>query len=416
MKTDIHFIYIGIRSLRSLKSTIYYVMQVSLLFFCLFSSGCKTKTETTDAKYSYISPDYNLVRLHVLPDTLTYQLNEQTYNAVKSFNIFSHNDIDFISFYDDRSASINIYNFHSRVLAKKISIKDCFHGRKLYKTTVYTKNFDSIFITNKATLFLMDSSGNFKKSIDFLENPPYAWAHFGNTAPVVFKDDLVLAGVRPYVKDKSLKALKDWKVLYGFNLQNDKAILYYHLPSIYQNNLFGYQFLDYSYCYNSKGNFVFSFPADSNVYETNLRDYHIAYFARSRFQDQPIQPVPKEDLSNSENAFRSYLLRDSYGPIYFDPYAKRYLRVAKKRISKADYDSKNRRKKQRLLIFNDFFKIIGESEIDNSILLGSLFFTTDGKIYARINAEDEYALHFVRITYSDDKLVEPAKLAKNETN
>ena len=114
----------------------------------------------------------------------------------------------------------------------------------------------------------------------------------------------------------------------------------------------------------------------------------------------------------NDKGFENYLLRDSYGPIYFDPYAKRYLRVARSSISKADVDAKIRIKKQHLIIFDDQFKIIGESPVNDSMYLHMVFFTKEGNIYARTNAKDEYALHFVRLVYNDKK-DNPVELTRN---
>src|SRR5262249_25514923 len=162
------------------------------------------------------------------PDTITIPLNENTFNAIKSVNVFTKDGKDYLAFFDQRSESLNIYLLQTSQLAKRIPVKKYLH-QSLYKTTVYVKNFDSIFITNQNKLFLLNSVEKIKKSVDFIEkkhNNPYAL--FDNSNPPVFYGKYLLAGVRPYVKETSLSALQEWKVLYAFDLHNKKAVLRYH--------------------------------------------------------------------------------------------------------------------------------------------------------------------------------------------
>jgi hypothetical protein len=376
---------------------------ISVLCFvcCMPGFSCRESDHTIPSIYKYLAPGYNYMQLCSTADTIIFPLNEHTYNAIKSFNLFFQGGIEYISFYDDRSGTVNVYRFDSRHMIKRIRLKKVFASEKLYKTTAYCKSFDSIFVTNKNKLYLIDSSGRIKRSFNFVERKRVLYAAFENTNQPVFKNGIMYANIRPYVQQSSFNALKQWKVLYGFDINKKESTLYYHLPKLYQENLYGYHFLDYSFCCNNKGNFVFSFPADTLIYETNLVDQHNAYYAKSKLQKDHIQPIDKEILDN-DKGFEAYLMRDSYGAIYFDPYTKRYLRVAKSKISEADYNAKRRQRQQRLIIFNEHFRIIGESDINNAILLDTIFFTNDGSIYARVLSKDEYALYFVKLTYREN--------------
>lgn len=373
-----------------------------LLFYtiiCLWCAHACNEPEMKRITYDIQKPNYDSIDIYPTADTIHFPLSGDMNNAIRSLNLFSEKGIEYISFHDRRSESVQIYQLNSRVLIKSFSLKLLFPGKELYKTTVYCKNFDTIVVTNFNHLYLFDSSGNLTKSLSFLKRPKYAWATFENTTPPVFKGNILYTGVRPYVNETSFKALREWKVIYDFNMSESKVVLHYHLPETYQTNIYGYHFMDYSYCYNDRGNFVFSFPADTNIYESDLSSYHVAYFAKSQFQNELIEPVEKEELASKVGFFRSYLTRDSYGPVYYDRFNKRYLRVAKSKIEEADYD-RNKLKPQRLIVFDDRFKIIGESNIDKEIALSYLFFTKNGQIFARTKTADEYALHFVRLSYS----------------
>lgn len=371
-----------------------------IVFSCIILFSCRDETRTVRSSYKFITPEYGNITINIANDTIAFPLKENVYNTIKSFNVFNQNGIEYISFYDQRSETINIYDFQKRLLVKNISIKDCFKKRRLFKTTAYIINFDSIFINNITSLYLLDSSGTIRESVDFLKRPKNAWAVFENSNPLIVKNNKAFAAVRPNVDESSFRALRKWKVLYSFDLENKKAVLHYNLPNIYHKNLYGYQFLDFSYCHNNRGNFVFSFPADTNIYETNLDDYHIAYFAKSRFQVGDIKPVKKEEIKQDQG-HKQYKLRDSYGAIFFDPFRKRYFRQAKQKISVADYEAKKLERKQSVIVFNEDLKIIGESEITNDFAFSTIIFTSNGNMYARINPRDEYALNFVRLEYKE---------------
>lgn len=384
-----------------------------LLFLCLFTNNnCRERATIEASKFNRLLPNYELEKIQILNDTVRFQLNENTYNSINSFNGFTYKNEEFISFYDDRSSSINIYHFPTQKLTKRILLKKSFS--KLYKTSVYCKSFDSIFVTNKDKLFMLDSSGNIKLSIKFLSNSRLAYATLENIFPPIFKDSLMFTGVRPYVSDKSFKALRKWKVLYAFDLKNKKATLHYRLPSIYHKNLYGHQFLNYNYCYNHKGNFVFSFPVDTNVYESNLEGFHVSYFAKSKSQVKSIQPLSRKEIEDGDVRYKKYITQDSYGPIYYDPFHKSYIRIVKPRISEEAFATKNRQRQYRLIIFNEQLQITGESIIPEKVST-SLMFTKQGRIYARINAKDEYALNFVRLTYIKNNK-ESSQFVENKSN
>jgi hypothetical protein len=379
-----------------------------LLVFFIF--GCQQHSPEMCSEYHYLKPDYDSVNLIQIADTVNFPLTEDVYRDIKSFNLFYKGNIPLISFYDQRSQSINIYDLSNQLLYKKIKLKKIFKKETLYKTSVFVKNLDSIFITNETKIGLYNTSGKQISRVNFLDDPKYAWAVFDSNKPLFLKNGKAYAIVRPNVDDQSLSALKKWKVLYEFDFENKRCQLYYHLPGIYQDNLYGYHFLDYNYCYNNKGNIVFSFPADTVIYETNLSDLYRSYYACSQFQREKILPVSKEALIN-KNGTKEYAKRYSYGSVFFDPIRKYYLRFVKHKLTDADLLAKKRRM-QTVLIFNQEFKIIGESEWNDGIDFDSLFFTADGRLYARTNFKDDYALHFVRLDYKFNNPSSPAELSK----
>jgi hypothetical protein len=368
-----------------------------LLLFILIGLNCKESPKIVPSSYAFIRPAYGNIRLESIPDTLHFRLSKNTYNDIRAINYFEEKGNPYIAFYDRRSESVCIYNFSNQQRVKKIYLKEGLKDNKLYKVSVYVKNFDSIFITNHWVLYLIDSAGRKRSSVDFfLDNDKMGFIE--NQAPIVIKNNLVYMGVRPYIDANSFDNIKKWKVLYRFDFKKKKKKMYYSLPPVYQTNMFNDRFFSYSYCYNDNGNFIFSFPADTNIYETNLSDYHRAYYGKSMYQEGPILPLGKQAERDDEGR-KSFLMRDTYGPLYYDPYNRRYLRVAWQKITEKEYEN-NLKRKQSLIIFDDKFRIIGESELSNNILMNTLFFAGKDKMYVRTNIEDENALHFLRLNYT----------------
>ncbi|OQP44587.1 hypothetical protein A4H97_09470 [Niastella yeongjuensis] len=366
---------------------------------CLFFAQCQDASrETVKSTYKKIDPSYRDIQF-IPGDSLRFTLSDNSYNEIKSFNYFQDHGVEYMSFFDGRSSSINIYNFSTQVRVKKIKLKKWFKEKNIYKASVYIVNFDSIFITNQKSLYLYDSIGTLKKDIAF-EKRNDQYACFENTQPAVLMGTTLYMGVRPWVTETSFPALKNWKLLYAFDLLNSGNRQYYSLSETYFHKLYGYNFLNYSYCFNNKGNFVFSFPADTNIYETNLRDIHFAYQGKSRFQHEDIQAVPEQAIKN-DKAYQEFRMRDSYGPIYFDPLHKRYLRLARQKINRDEYMAKAGIKRQSVIVFDENFKIIGESELKGDFSFSSVFFTKDGSLYTRVDPKDEYALHFIRLNYRE---------------
>ncbi len=379
------------------------------IFFisCLFNLGCQQSTEPMASTYKFIEPSYENIELKSQKDSLYFPLDSNSYNDIRTFNFFTDKGKPYIAFFDKRTVSINVYDFATQQLLVPIRLK-----RKHAKGFTYVVNFDSIFVINEDRMILMDSARFIKDSIALFESPN-SKPIVNNEMPAVLRNNVLYTGIQPINMESSLKTQQRWNVVCGFDLSNNTKKLYYQLPSLYWKDLYGYSFLEYSYCVNDRGNFVFSFPADTNIYETNLIDLNNAYYAKSKFQSGPILPVAQKTIDSGESR-REYYLRDAYGTIYYDPYQKRYLRFAKQKITKANYLAKKKERERSLIILNEDFKVIGESALSDGLAaFKSIFFTPDGGIYIRTKSEDEQAIHFARLEYSD-KQHQPGQLTLNK--
>ncbi|WP_205509667.1 DUF4221 family protein [Longitalea arenae] len=383
-----------------MKKNIIYITGIVLFFS--YTSCKENDAPIQVATYNYQQPQYNNVSLEIGSDTMHFALSDTSYNKVGIINLFTDKGVEYISIFDTRSEAINIYQLNTQQLVKRIIPGKYLSGKGSYKPTVFCKNFDSIFVrNNRKTLSMLDSSGHIKKTINYPDVSSHVIA-FKTNRPLVVKNGIVFAGIRPSGTLTTLKKLKQWKTMNVIDFNNSKIDKLYFLPESYRNNLYGYHFMNYSYCFNDRGNFVFSFPADSSLYETNLTDFHIAHYGKSKFQQGPISPVNEEDLDRGDGS-KQYHIRDAYGAVYFDPFHKIYLRYFRQKTSESGYDNNKREVKESVLIFNNNLQIIGESPIPESVSFSNLFITANGRIFAQVDKKDENALHFVQIklNYND---------------
>lgn len=374
------------------------VLLAGIILLCTCMPGCN-HYPGPETKHIQQQPNYSRFSFK-LGDTLSFPLTEHTYNNIAASSYFISNGVPYLCFYDKGSKSILIYNFETRQPLKIIPLVKWVKKSKLDKANVRFINFDTIFVTTQQSVFIFDSTGNPLKKVDFFDQRGKTGT-VNNSEPPVLQGEYYYIGVKPNVSEKSLSAHRKWRGLYKINIQTGEKEMIYPLPPIYHSNLYGYPYLDYSYCINNKGNFVFSFAADSNVYETDLGTFQNSYNASSKFHKGPIPFMTMKDLENPDS-YQTYALRDSYGSLVFDPYRKQYYRQAKQGATPEQVKAKLYGKKRSLIIMDENFRIIGEEVYEGDFSFSSLFFDHEGMAYVRINYKDESALHFAKINFENE--------------
>src|SRR6218665_1033844 len=102
------------------------VNKLLIVLICFFQINCQTGPDFPGSQYRFSEPKYNLFAIECTGDTINFPLSDLTFNTIKSFNCFYQSDSAYIAFYDQRSESVNIYNFVSRELRKRIDLKKIF--------------------------------------------------------------------------------------------------------------------------------------------------------------------------------------------------------------------------------------------------------------------------------------------------
>jgi hypothetical protein len=369
---------------------------ISALIFMMYLISSCNQTSGPKAEIFFQEPQYQKIGLQTTTDTLHFPVVEKGTTAITSFNYFTHNNGEYLNVFDPHSAQITVYQFQTGNVIKTIALKTWMSGTKLSKPTIYFKNFDSIVVCNKGTLTLFDSSSRILYSAALTNNQKFS---FSNETPCIFKNGIIFTNNIKAIPENSLGTVRRFQPILGVKPSQEEVAPYYHFPELYSKDYYGYSFLKYGYCINDKGNFVFSFPADTNLYETDFNNFNKGYFAKSQFQIEPISPVAKKDLENGQS-FYEYSIRNSYGPVFFDPTRKWYMRVFKQKLTDSAVYAVNRIRKRSILVLDQHFKVIGEEVAPEDVDLSTLFITTDGKWFARVNNNRKPFISFVRIDYN----------------
>ncbi len=373
----------------------------------IISYACNEANSTTIPLHVTIVPDYTSTSINLTRDTLRFPLAPGVLPETVSFNYFEDAGRKYVTFCDNLTRSLNVYDVERQILIKQLHPGPEPDGVSMEKMSAWMMSMDSIYVVNSYYLYKTSKTGKIQTKFDFTKQQANysAQANVSNITPPVFKGNYLYLPAYPDLFPGKLTEIRKMKMMYRVNLDNGKYTLLYKLPAIYQEGLYGALFIMPFYCYNGE-QFIYSFAADPNIYVTDLETNSLSFTGQSQYLDKVILPVKNEkEVATGEGMTKAFNQRDSYGPIFYDPFRRRYLRVAEKKVSPQQLASRDWTKSHTLIIFDENFKIIGESIIDKNINLYSIFTTPNG-IYARTDGvKDENSLYFVRLQYVEKEAV-----------
>lgn len=370
----------------------------------LLSAGCKSVDKKPESQIAATERSDNTT-LVLSGETVKLPIDTSVSARFFSFSAQPVNGKDYFVYSDLVSHSILIYDFKESRLVKKIHFaKDGPNGVGEDQLFCYFKNFDSIFITSQYSIYLTDSSGRVKRKYDLMNNDRKIGlqARFSGFMPFIITGTNAYFSVVPDLSPTNLSQMKDWPAAARLELISGKISLDYFLPEQYSKGVYGGNFLYPYFCYNQhSGKFIFSFSADNNLYQTDFDTLNISFSGKSKYIGNEIKPAGKAATESSEERTRFALLSDSYGPVYYDPYRKKYLRVAEQKLDEQSFQAKKWSKKKSIIILDENFNITGESDLDPNINVYSIFFTPGG-VYVQFRDEnDEDNVVIRKLDYSN---------------
>lgn len=376
-----------------------------LIIICIYYTSCTSTDGTPKAKHIFLKSDYADLGIISTKDTIKIAIDSLTESRFSYFNFRQLDSLAIYGFYDKSSRRYSIYDLQKKRLLRKLDLRKFWTDkRSLASEKVYFVNFDSIYVYSSMHLYRIDTSLKVFDSIPLLFDPYRASTILSNTSPPVFREGKVYLPAFPTLFYSRKHDRLKWKTMYEVDFISGNCKLLYGLPEQFIDSTYYLTYLSPYYAYNySKKNFVFSFEADTNIYVTDLMKSHLSYSVKSQYFDGSIPSFTSAELESGSSRFKAGLGRDSYGPVYYDSFANRYLRVAEQRLSKEEIREKKLSKGHSLIILNQNFGIIGESIMDRNINLHTLIIT-DAGIYARIDGmANEDTVYLIRLQYDDQR-------------
>lgn len=284
--------------------------------------------------------------------TLSIPISEEV--ALASISKFSLDDIydqKCFSLMDEDSRLIQIYSLRDFTIKKSIRIKEdnynSHHGSYLIH------NLDSIFLLDymNSKLYMIDSSGETKKSIDIrTERLIDTENKFGNPH-VPFPTDAINSNGFVFYDKKiflassgmsSVDYTKNLKEIFVIDLKKDSIYLEMKKPKVYFKGFWGFHLLhNFQFLYNdNKDVFVVGYGVDDDVYTTNFETPVSPHPMNSRHLTK-MAPYGRHNPTHykkSPEIEKHTITNGYYSRMYYDKATRRYYRFVDRPINSREYD------------------------------------------------------------------------------
>lgn len=321
--------------------------------------------------------------------------NTLTNNPVMS-QIYNNNDsIEYIMW--DHN---NLYFFKyktGKLLRKKRLNKQC--GKLNSFSGFMVHSLDSIFVYNywAGSLWLLDSTSTITNKWTIVQEKNYKYPLYPRTirySPIIYNLNHIILSGSNYGHTVGAEA-KDNPVSLKLNLENNTITPISSYPEHYRKANFGGEHCKLIYhTLGREQSIVYSFPMDNYLYRySDKSDSLQRIYAGSKY----IQSIKSSDLpyskmkKDNKKGIQYYVSQSTYANIIYDKYRNLYYRVAEHPIKDWKINSRTFIKPFSIIILDQNFNIIGESEvIDNgSYNRDNLHCTPEGLIIQKYDSNED---------------------------
>lgn len=335
-----------------------------------------------------------------LTDKFFFTLDSVTTNDPESIQFFEDKNSKhtFLILFDEKSLNIDLYDYNSKKLARRISLeidgpeginsKSAIHG-------MYFHNPDSIFVANDYFINLINSKGSVFKRFKLLDPTKKlsGLPALNNNAVHIEKNKLYFP-FWPDIDECKPASYTQALCMTELDLKTGNYSYFLPYPDGYRNGSFG---PNYGYPFPvfnaSSRSFVVSFPASPALVSYNIDTKQTTIekkTATSLFQDIEAMDKPCDSY---DNYTRFYVQNPSYEDLLYDKKNKLYYRVALKGRNDDDYNKGEFWKKGNIVILDANFNTLGEFVKDETYSNFN-YLCHDGKIILLKKGEAENEIHF----------------------
>ncbi len=133
---------------------------------------------------------------------------------------------------------------------------------------------------------------------------------------------------------------------------------------------------------------IWSFAADESIH---IYDLISGKQSNQKAESKYFSEIPSatQSIEAFEEYTRFFLLSNSYGPLYYDPYQKIYLRFAERAIPKEQYNKREWWKKRSAIILDENYQILGEVDFSEYINHHMGFVTKDAIYFLKAGSVED---------------------------
>jgi len=284
----------------------------------------------------------------------------------------------YFSFLNKINSSVYFYNYDSLNLVKKLLIIDNSLSRTNNYQAFYIRNFDSIYVYNKANMNiqLINSNGVILKKISLIGNNNirkipwfYKFPQYNpQTAKPFIATSKELLFVGQYIMSVPDSLIDRFRYLTHINLLSNKVSFSHLYPKIlygfnynWDGQVFTEVYVDYVPDINK---LIFSFPVSHDLYLSDLNSNNYKRISGGSIAAGTISSLKGKPLGVSNEAIMNHFIKnDEYAAIKYDKYRKVYYRFLRKAIPDATAQTQYQEKKIIVIILDSNFDYLGETNI-----------------------------------------------------
>jgi len=255
---------------------------------------------------------------------------------------------------------------------------------------------DTLLATSVNNLILLNKKGKvfkrIKLDVDGLGSLPDIMIQ--GTKPVYKQKNKVILAVFPHMNVHKKGDLKNWKNFLFVDLENAKAESFGQLPEKMQNKIFGINYLNFSYVFNSDNEILVSFSPIKNFYRIRLNELENLEeikLANIGFGNAP--SLKDENNSDMQNVFSHYLLNNSFDALFFN--GSQYLRITQNHLSENDYNNMSWAKTKNIILYDTDFNLLSYWNTGSKSISYNMVYPTKNGFLLRIESVVENELRFI---------------------
>jgi hypothetical protein len=364
-------------------------LKVAMVFSsCLFSCNVND-IEIKSSDFFELNKDA------IVLDTLVLSIDSST--VIPENSQLLENDST-LFFFNKSNLSLEFYDVYSNDF-KRIRLEAEGPNGLGGSNGIYFVSNDTIIASKVNNLVLFDINGlvynRIKLDLDGLGSVPDIMIQ--GTKPVIKIGNKLIVALFPHLDPSNISNLKKWKSFVEIDLSTGKAMSFGDLPEEMMRNVYGINFLNFSFVVNDKNELVISFAPLNDLFKISLdteeRKLERIPLPNPNFGSASKLPNP----SNTEMRYvlSHYLYNPSFEALYFN--GENYLRIIQKPISEDEFKSMSWAKEKVLVMYNREFEPIQSIDLNSKSLSYNMIYPLVDGFISRISSNDENKMKFVKI-------------------